>query len=184
MLKKGTVSSVNNEKGTVILWFSDWEMESEELTVFQKRTFGQKDYSMPIVGEEGWCILEANSYDGLYLGGGYTEDNLPPKGAGKGINIKEYPDGTVIKYDSNSHKMSIEAAGDIELHINGSLNGYIKNNIEIVATEIVTEANFLHTGVLTVSGIIKSLKDLIAGKLSMLSHKHKDAENRDTSGPQ
>lgn len=57
MIRFGTVSIVNNEKGKVKVTFQDLGTQSEELIVYQGRTTGTKEYRMPVVGENGLCLI-------------------------------------------------------------------------------------------------------------------------------
>lgn len=107
MIRFGTVSIVNHDKGTVKVHFEDIEDQSAELLVYQGRNKATKQYSMPEIGERGLCLIVSNVTSGMYLGSGYDVPEPVMTNAGQGKTITLFSDGTQIIYDENSSKLYI-----------------------------------------------------------------------------
>ena len=139
MIRFGTVSIVNNEKGKVKVTFQDLGTQSEELIVYQGRTTGTKEYQMPVVGENGLCLIVDNGNTGYYLGSGFSLANPVPEGAAEGKDIKVYSDGTRIEYDEKTSRLYIDCKKKIEItcpeiFINGKVK--VKGDIEVIEGDI------------------------------------------------
>lgn len=139
MIRFGTVSIVNNEKGKVKVTFQDLGTQSEELIVYQGRTTGTKEYQMPVVGENGLCLIVDNGNTGYYLGSGFSLANPVPEGAAEGKDIKVYSDGTRIEYDEKTSRLYIDCKKKIEIicpeiFINGKVK--VKGYIEVIEGDI------------------------------------------------
>lgn len=139
MIRFGTVSIVNNEKGKVKVTFQDLGTQSEELIVYQGRTTGTKEYQMPVVGENGLCLIVDNGNTGYYLGSGFSLANPVPEGAAEGKDIKVYSDGTRIEYDEKTSRLYIDCKKKIEIicpeiFINGKVK--IKGDVEVIEGDI------------------------------------------------
>lgn len=154
MIRFGTVSIVNNKKGTVKVTFQDLGTQSEELIVYQGRTTGTKEYQMPVVGENGLCLIVDNGNTGYYLGSGFSLANPVPEGADEGKDIKVYSDGTRIEYDEKTSRLYIDCKKKIEIicpeiFINGKVK--VKGDIEVIEGDIkadgVSLKKHLTTGV-------------------------------------
>lgn len=154
MIRFGTVSIVNNKKGTVKVTFQDLGTHSEELIVCQGRTTGTKEYKMPVVGENGLCLIVDNGNSGYYLGSGFSLANPVPEGADEGKDIKVYSDGTRIEYDEKTSRLYIDCKKKIEIicpeiFINGKVR--VKGDIEVIEGDIkadgVSLKKHLTTGV-------------------------------------
>ena len=104
MIRFGTVSIVNYDRGTVKATFEDINEQTAELIVFQGRNKGTKEYSMPVIGEHGLCLIADNGSSGYYLGAGFNQAETVMKGASQGKTITLYSDGTQILYDENTSK--------------------------------------------------------------------------------
>lgn len=139
MIRFGTVSIVNNVKGKVKVTFQDLGTQSEELIVYQGRTTGTKEYQMPVVGENGLCLIVDNGNTGYYLGSGFSLANPVPEGAAEGKDIKVYSDGTRIEYDEKTSRLYIDCKKKIEIicpeiFINGKVK--VKGDIEVIEGDI------------------------------------------------
>lgn len=163
MIRFGTVSIVNNKRGTVKVTFEDLEIQSEELIVFQGRTTGTKEYKMPVVGEKGLCLIVDNGDSGYYLGSGFSVVNPVPEGADEGKDIKLYKDGTRIEYDEKTSRLYVNC----------------KKSIEIVCPEISI------IGDIKIDGNINLTKgDIKADGVSLKTHKTSGVKaGSDISGP-
>ena len=77
MLRFGTVTSINPLTARARVQFAEDGMNSYWLAVLQNKTFKDKFYSMPAVGEQVACLMDQNSEDGVILGAIYTTEDTP-----------------------------------------------------------------------------------------------------------
>ena len=177
MIRYGTVTSIFPEKGTIKVTFEDINIPSVEIPVLQGRTDGTKHYSFPKIGEVGICIFPENTFNGFYLGSGYDEATPIPNGAGEGIEITVFNDGTIISYDENNSKLYINCNNKIEI---------VAQNIKITCpkTEIIGDIDV--TGIIDVKGSVNASKDVTANGISLKTHLHSGvkAGGDNTGGPQ
>lgn len=167
MIRYGTVSIVNYEKGTVKAVLEDIEEHTAELIVFQGRNKGTKHYSMPVVGEHGLCLIADNGSSGYYLGAGFNEVEAVMQGAGKGKTITLYSDGTQIMYDENTSKLFIDC----------------KKDIEIICPKISITGDITINGDIQLNGGMNATNDVIADGVSLIDHTHSGVKaGGDTSG--
>ena len=168
MIRYGTVSIVNYEKGTVKAVLEDINDTTAELLVLQGRNKGTKQYSMPVVGEHGLCLIVDNGSSGYYLGAGFNDIEKVMPGAGKGKTITLYSDGTQIIYDENTSKLFIEC----------------KKNIEIICPQISITGDITINGNIQLNGGMNATNDVIAEGVSLVNHTHSGVKGGpDTSGP-
>ncbi|RXZ69005.1 phage baseplate assembly protein V [Fusobacterium necrophorum] len=171
MIRYGKVSSIFPEKGTVKVIFEDLEIPSAEIPVLMGRSEQTKNYSLPKIGESGICIFPENSFFGFYLGAGYDKATPIPSGAGEGVDITVYADGTIIKYDENKSELYIDC----------------KKAIKIIATEIeISSPKIKITGDVDIDGIVNVTKDVVAKGVSLTTHIHSGISPGDskTGGPE
>lgn len=167
MIRYGTVSIVNYEKGTVKAVLEDIEEQTAELIVFQGRNKGIKQYSMPVVGEHGLCLITDNGSSGYYLGAGFNEVEAVMQGSGKGKTITHYSDGTQISYDENTSKLFIDC----------------KKDIEIICPKISITGDITINGDIQLNGGMNATNDVIADGVSLIDHTHSGVKaGGDTSG--
>lgn len=157
MIRYGTVSIVNYEKGTIKAVLEDIGEQTAELIVFQGRNKGTKQYSMPVVGEHGLCLIADNGDSGYYLGAGFNQIEPIPTGADVGKTITSYADGTQIIYDENSSKLFVDC----------------KKDIEIICPKISITGDITINGNIKLNGGLNSTEDIIADGVSLINHKHK-----------
>lgn len=168
MIRYGTVSIVNYKTGTVKAVLEDIGEQTAELIVFQGRNKGTKQYSMPIVGEHGLCLIVDNGNSGYYLGAGFNQLEPIPDGASDGKTITLYKDGTQIVYDEKLSKLFIDC----------------KKDIEIICPQISITGDITVNGNIKLNGGIRSTEDIIADGISLINHKNTGVKaGPDTSGP-
>ena len=177
MIRYGTVSSIFPEKGTIKVTFEDINIPSVEIPVLQGRTDGTKHYSFPKIGEVGICIFPENTFNGFYLGSGYDEATPIPNGAGEGIEITVFNDGTIISYDENNSKLYINCQNQIEI-----IAQSIK--IECPKTKIIGDIDI--TGSVNIKGNLDASEDVTANGISLKTHLHSGvkAGGDKTGGPE
>lgn len=130
LIRVGTVSSVNAAAGTVRVAFSvQDDMVTYELPVITRGSKNNKDYWLPDVDEQVLCLFLPNVSgrgvcEGFVLGTFYSTVDAPVEGSGD-VHAIKYGDGSVIKHDRSTGKLTINATGDIDIIAGGkvTING-------------------------------------------------------------
>lgn len=130
LIRVGTVSTVNAAAGTVRVAFAAQdEMVTYELPVITRGSKNNKDYWLPDVDEQVLCLFLPNVSgrgvcDGFVLGTFYSSVDAPVENSGD-VHAVKYGDGTIIKHDRSTGKLTINATGDIDIIAGGkiSING-------------------------------------------------------------
>ena len=122
-MRVGKVSAVFPKKGTAEVVFEDRENSvSRELFILVPYTLKNKAYYMPEVQERVVCCFDPGAQSvGYILGSFYSDARLPPFGDSNKTYIK-FEDDTLIEYDKNLHKLTIDiqASGDTSVEIKAS----------------------------------------------------------------
>lgn len=198
--KMGRVSSINYERGTVVVTYPESNTVSPELIVWQGRNKGKKRYNMPEINEVGLCVIVDSSYEGMYIGSGVISDVPLPSIFGKGIDIYEYGDGTKIMYDENKSELTLDSAknivinakNDITINSNSSIKLTSKtidlaasDKITIDAPIVTSTGTWNILGGLSVGAAISAIGDMVSKGVSFLKHIHSGVTggNQDTGGP-
>ena len=110
---------MNRQKCTAKVIFPDWdEKVSFDLPVMQKNTLNTKHYWMPEPNEQVVCGFFANgTQEGVILGAIYSEADKVPEDflVSDDCDGVLYPDGTLIRYDSKNHLLTIDVKGRINV---------------------------------------------------------------------
>lgn len=130
LIRVGTVSSVNTAAGTVRVAFAAQDdMVTYELPVITRGSKNNKDYWLPDVDEQVLCLFLPNTSgrgvcDGFVLGTFYSSVDAPVENSGD-VHAVKYGDGTIIKHDRSTGKLTINATGDIDIIAGGkvTING-------------------------------------------------------------
>lgn len=130
LIRVGTVSSVNAAAGTVRVAFAAQDdMVTYELPVITRGSKNNKDYWLPDVDEQVLCLFLPNTSgrgvcDGFVLGTFYSNVDAPVENSGD-VHAVKYGDGTIIKHDRSTGKLTINATGDIDIIAGGkvTING-------------------------------------------------------------
>ena len=130
LIRVGTVSSVNAAAGTVRVAFAAQDdMVTYELPVITRGSKNNKDYWLPDVEEQVLCLFLPNTSgrgvcDGFVLGTFYSSVDAPVENSGD-VHAVKYGDGTIIKHDRSTGKLTINATGDIDIIAGGkvTING-------------------------------------------------------------
>lgn len=134
LIRVGTVSSVNAAAGTVRVAFAAQDdMVTYELPVITRGSKNNKDYWLPDVDEQVLCLFLPNTSgrgvrDGFVLGTFYSSVDAPVENSGD-VHAVKYGDGTIIKHDRSTGKLTINATGDIDITAGGNvtINGQTIN---------------------------------------------------------
>lgn len=126
LIRVGTVSSVNAAAGTVRVAFAAQDdMVTYELPVITRGSKNNKDYWLPDVDEQVLCLFLPNTSgrgvcDGFVLGTFYSNVDAPVENSGD-VHAVKYGDGTIIKHDRSTGKLTINATGDIDIIAGGKI---------------------------------------------------------------
>ena len=106
MLRFGTVTSINPLTARARVQFAEDGMNSYWLAVLQNKTFKDKFYSMPAVGEQVACLMDQNSEDGVILGAIYTTEDTPIIETEKQVSAN-FEDGTFANVDKETQTLTL-----------------------------------------------------------------------------
>lgn len=126
LIRVGTVSSINAAAGTVRVAFAAQDdMVTYELPVITRGSKNNKDYWLPDVDEQVLCLFLPNTSgrgvcDGFVLGTFYSSVDAPVESSGD-VHAVKYGDGTIIKHDRRTGKLTINATGDIDIIAGGKI---------------------------------------------------------------
>ena len=126
MLKFGIVTNIDAKQASVRVQFLDDDgLPSDWLPVLQSKTFKDKFYILPDIGEQVACLMDENLEDGVVLGSIYSDEDTCPLSSKDKI-IAKFQDGSSIEID--------KSAGDLSINFNNiKLNGkFILNGINVV----------------------------------------------------
>ena len=129
LIRVGTVSSVN-AAGTVRVAFNAQDdMVTYELPVVTHGSKSNKDYWLPDVDEQVLCLFLPNVSgrgvcEGFVLGTFYSSVDAPVENS-VDVHAFKFGDGSVVKHDRSTGKLTINATGDIEIIAGGkvTING-------------------------------------------------------------
>lgn len=126
LIRVGTVSSVNAAAGSVrVAFVAQDDMVTYELPVITRGSKNNKDYWLPDVDEQVLCLFLPNTSgrgvcDGFVLGTFYSSVDAPVENSGD-VHAVKYGDGTIIKHDRSTGKLTINATGDIDIIAGGKI---------------------------------------------------------------
>lgn len=174
MLKYGLIKEIDANKGLVKVSFDDDEIVSGWLPVLKQGTKSNKYFHIFDSGEHVACMMDEHCENGVVLGAIYSKDETPGSVKGADIAGVVFSDGTVVKYDRSSHKMTIQvASGNVEIEATKmKLTGDLEVTGKIKATSDIE----------TTQGNVKApLGNVTAGPLNigLTTHKHSGV----TTGP-
>ena len=165
MLRFGIVSQINALNAQARVSFQDDESTSYWLPVLQTKTFKDKFYAMPDIGEQVACLMDENSEDGVILGAIYSTEDVPAVISEKQISLN-LENNSLINIDKETNSLNITFEN---INLNGNIN---------------------HTGTLINTDGIKSNADITDKTSSMQamrdtynSHSHTGNQGSPTSTP-
>jgi len=170
MLRFGTITEVDPAKGYARVTFTDDGIVSDWLQVLTLGAIKDSFSHTFSINEQVACLMDENSEEGVILGA-LNNDKTPPNGAGDGIFRVKFEDNSVIEYNKNTHKYSINIIGEVD----------------ITAPVIKLTGAVAIAGALTVTGTISApsgapltgnlevLGDMKAGTVSLKTHVHTSA---------
>lgn len=116
LIRVGIVSSVNPQNCTAKVLFEDQdEAVSYDLFVINHNTQDNQDYWLPDVNEAVLCLfLPIGIETGFILGSYYSEVDKPAN-TDPDVRSIRFKDGTVIQYNRETHKLTADCVGDVEV---------------------------------------------------------------------
>lgn len=104
LFKIGEVSSVDPVRCTARVVFDDEDsINSYDLPIMQRNTFGNADFSVPDVGEDVLVMfLGPGQEDGFIIGSFYAGEVTPPESSQDKRTVV-FKDGTRFSYDRSTH---------------------------------------------------------------------------------
>lgn len=111
-IRVGTVSSINAEKHTARVVFSDeGNNVSYDLPIIVPNTYDNSDYQMPDINEDVLCLfLPDGVEDGFILGSWYAGEVKPPCDNPEIRRVK-FKDGTTVSYNRLTHELDVVIEG-------------------------------------------------------------------------
>jgi len=137
VLRFGTVTSINPKTARARVQFAQDSMTSFWLPVLQNKTFKDKFYSMPAVGEQVACLMDENSEDGVILGAIYTADDVPIIETEKQVSAN-FEDGTFANVDKETQTLTLSFP-NIRLIGNVTHEGTLSNSAGITSSADITD---------------------------------------------
>lgn len=112
LFKVGEVSSVDTAKCTARVVFDDEDsINSYDLPIMQRNTFGNADYGLPDIGEDVLCMfLGPGQEDGFIIGSFYAGEVTPPENSQDKRTVV-FKDGTRFSYDRSTHVFTATIEG-------------------------------------------------------------------------
>lgn len=130
MLRFGIVSQINPDLAQARVNFGDDDSTSFWLPILQTKTFKDKFYSIPDIGEQVACLMDENSEDGVILGSIYSTEDVPVITSEKQISLN-LENNSLINIDKETNTLTITFQ-------NINLNGNINHNGTLINTDGIT----------------------------------------------
>ena len=165
MLRFGTVTSINPLTARARVQFAEDGMNSYWLAVLQNKTFKDKFYSMPAVGEQVAFLMDQNSEDGVILGAIYTTEDTPIIETEKQVSAN-FEDGTFANVDKETQTLTLSFPN---IHLIGNITheGTLSNKDGITSQADITDK----------TSSMQAMRDIYN------DHKHTGNQGSPTSAP-
>ena len=126
IIRIGRVSSIDVNTNTARVAFSDKDdLVSGNLMIVNRGSMVDKDYWIPDIDEQVLCLMLPNKSgqglnEGFIIGSFFSKEDEPQERSADVRAIK-FGDGTVIKHDRSSGKLTINVTGDIDIVAGGAV---------------------------------------------------------------
>lgn len=181
--KYGIISEV--KKGYAKVTFEEDEFVTDWLPVLVRKSKSDKESWQLEINEHVVCLMDETCDEGVIIGAIPNEEDQPDGGEGKGKFRKLFSDGTLIEYDKNSHKLTVDVKGelkaittgkatitsdaDIEANAGANLKGVAATKATIEAPAIDLTGNVKITGTATITGSLSAASIATVGGGSIQS---------------
>ena len=137
MLRFGIVSQINPVLAQARVNFGDDDSTSFWLPVLQTKTFKDKFYSMPDIGEQVVCLMDNNSEDGVILGAIYSTADVAITQSEKELSVN-LENGSSINANKETNTLTVifekmRLVGNIEHE------GIFSNSAGIISQSDITD---------------------------------------------
>jgi phage baseplate assembly protein V len=132
MLRFGIVTNIDELKATARVQFQDSDgMVSYWLSVLQSKTYRDKFYVLPDIGEQVVCLMDENIEEGVILGAIYSGMDECPVISKDKVSVK-FQDGAEFEYDRKEHVLKLLCE---TIDINALINhtGLLMNSAGVVS---------------------------------------------------
>lgn len=141
MLKFGTISDIDPSRGVVRVNLDDDEIVTNWIPVSVPKTKGDEIGFPYDVNEHVWCIMDEHCENGVVGGSLYDSSNKPTLGNENLFYVK-FKDGTVIKYDRQSHKLTATIDSAVyELDGNGHKIAVGSETLKKIISDLIDAIN-------------------------------------------
>lgn len=141
MLRFGNITEIDPAKGYARVTFTDDGIVSDWLQIIVKTALNDKDSFTFNINEQVACLMDENSEEGVILGAIFNDKNSP-NGGGVGIFRTVFDDNSVIEYDRNSHKYTLDIQGEISIKSSSVVNiEAVTANVKASATANIEALN-------------------------------------------
>lgn len=110
------------------------EIESDWLQIVYPFTMGSKTCWPLKVNTQVKCMMADNMVDGVIIGATYNEEDTPPSSASAHVFVTEFEDGTVLKYNKQSHELEANVQGKVKVMAT-EMNAQIAGKVIVTATD-------------------------------------------------
>jgi len=148
MLRFGNITEVDPAKGYARVTFTDDGIVSDWLQFLVLGAIRDNFSHTFNINEQVACLMDDRSEEGVILGAIFN-DKTPPNNAGEGIFRVKFEDDSVIEYDRNSHKYTLDIKGEIDIKSSSTVNieavtanvkASVTANVEAVNTNVKATA--------------------------------------------
>ncbi|SHN45948.1 phage baseplate assembly protein V [Chitinophaga sp. CF418] len=201
-LKFGTISEA--KPGFARVYFEEDEIVSDFWPVLGRTSLIDKESWVLNVDEHVVCLCDERCELGVVLGAIANEKDPVEPGASVGKFRKVFSDGTIIEYDKESHKLTADVKGAVDIISTTQLTAKAIVKASVEAPQIELKGTVTILGVLTAAGLsvtampgvpgsdgkitasadIETTGDIKAGTVSLKAHVHSGVvTGPGTSGP-
>lgn len=93
--------------------FEDDDIVSNWLPVMVRKSLSDKESWPYEIQEHVFCMMDECLEYGIVTGAIYNDEDLPDEDETEGKFRKKFSDGSIIEYDKNAHKLTVDIQGEI-----------------------------------------------------------------------
>lgn len=165
MLRFGTITEVQPEKGLARVQFAEDGITTALIPIIQNNSLADKHYRSMKVNEHVACLMDEHCENGVIVGAIYNKTDTPAF-TGDKVGVK-FEDGTEIVYDKEAQQYTINL-------VSGKAVITTSREVEITCSKLKVTGDVEVTGNIEASNDIVSQTEVIAGPLqiALTTHKH------------
>ncbi|KTT36262.1 baseplate assembly protein [Pseudomonas oryzihabitans] len=169
LIRLGTIAAVDHgsltEPRPARVRVQSGELLTGWLPWLTLRAGSSREWDPPTLGEQVVMLSPSGqTTQGIVLCGLFSQ-LLPANGDRADLHRRSYPDGAVIEYDSQAHRLSavLPAGGVTQLTSTGGIT---------IVGPITHQGDYTQTGNQQVTGQVTVSQDVVAAGISLVKHKH------------